>query len=100
MTRHTAPKCPEEGCSYDAPTTELDAALSRPVLLASTRSYADDDAHRDFDEFDVNEELSRLRRALREEATPAVTNFIVTAIGNIDEWIVRGGPLPKAWNRR
>jgi hypothetical protein len=79
---------------------ELNAAHDRPILLASTRSHADDDAHRDFDQFDVNEELARVRRALHEEATPAVTNFIATAFSNIDEWIVRGGPLPKAWKEK
>ncbi len=100
MTYHTASECPEEGCSYNEHMTELNAARDRPLVLVSTRSCANDDAHRDFDQFDVDEELARLRRALRGEATLTVSKFIATALGNIDEWIVRGGPLPKAWNRR
>jgi hypothetical protein len=80
-------------CSYYDYATDAE----RPLILTSTRSNTNDDAHRDFDEFDVNEELARLRRALREDMTAAVSTFIASATTNIDEWLTRGGGMPDAW---
>ena len=72
--------------------------------LTSTRSGKKDaDARRDFDGFDVDEELRRLLAAVSAGAralgmTPLATlEFAAEALGNIDEWLTRGGALPKRW---
>lgn len=78
------------------------------LILASTRSNKNADARRDFDDFDVNEELCRARRALREvskgedaERSPGtLLAFAVECFLNIDEWLSRGGDLPSAWQGR
>lgn len=62
----------------------------------STRSDASEDAHRDFDGFDVDEELRRLREAVKDGGTAALT-FVAEAASNIDEHLNRGGVLPKRW---
>lgn len=61
--------------------------------ITSTRSNASADARRDFDGFDVNEELSRLRRALRD----GQWRIAAELSANIDEHLSRGGALPVAW---
>jgi len=78
------------------------------LILKSTRSNANEDARRDFDDFDVNEELCRARRALHEvdkgedtERSPdALHSFAAECFLNIDEWLSRGGDLPSAWRGR
>ena len=78
------------------------------LILRSTRSNANEDARRDFDDFDVNEELCRARRALREvskgedaERSPGtLLAFAAECFLNIDEWLCRGGELPSAWQGR
>jgi len=78
------------------------------LILKSTRSNANEDARRDFDDFDVNEELCRARRALHEvdkgedaERSPdALHSFAAECFLNIDEWLSRGGDLPSAWQGR
>ncbi len=75
------------------------------LILKSTRSDENADARRDFDNFDVNEELCRARRALHEidrgeyaERSPdALRAFAAECFANIDEWLSRGGDLPSAW---
>jgi hypothetical protein len=82
---------------------QFDEEVRRPLTLHTTRSHEDEDAHRDFDDFDVNEELARLRRAVKEaeDTSPAeaqdLYKFIVEAFGNIDEHLQREGNLPRAW---
>lgn len=115
----TKPECPVPTCGYNANMRELDAQLARPLVLQSTRANTSADAHRDFDHFDVNEELARLRRAVHEikqtlaqdglciyhklwqkspEAPLLKTlAFVAEAFDNIDENLARLGPLPKAW---
>jgi hypothetical protein len=78
------------------------------LILKSTRSNANEDARRDFDDFDINEELCRARRALCEvskgedaERSPdALYSFAAECFLNIDEWLSRGGELPSAWRDR
>lgn len=90
--------CPVPECNYNSNLRQYDEELCRPLILQSTRSNEDVDAHRDMDGFDVDEELARLRRALVvEEKTPEVCAFIVEAFMNIDESLRREGDLPKAW---
>lgn len=59
----------------------------------STRSNASEDARRDFDGFDVDEELARLREALRRKRWRSAAEFAA----NLDEHLSRGGDLPVAW---
>jgi hypothetical protein len=97
------PKSPDR-CNYDENMRQLGADRERLLNLQTTRhGLTGSDAWRDFDSFDVNEELSRLRRALVEpldgKNDPSVLKFVYTAIANIDEHLLRGGPLPKAWER-
>jgi len=61
--------------------------------ITSTRSNASDDARRDFDGFDVDEELRRLRKALRQAQWRSVAELAA----NLDEHLSRGGSLPVAW---
>lgn len=70
--------------------------MKRANKWVSTRSDADVDARRDFDGFDVDEELRRLNAALS-VATPPSIRFAAEAMVNIDEWLGRGGALPKRW---
>ncbi len=99
----TKTACPIPECGYSANMAEFDAALRRPLDLNTTRSHESKDAHRDMDDFDEDEELARLRRAVKEtetvspEENPELYRFIVEAFGNIDEGLRRLGPLPKAW---
>lgn len=59
-------ECPIAGCGYTTNMREYDEARRQPLCLKSTRSKANGDAHRDMDGFDRNEELARLRRAIKE----------------------------------
>ena len=118
--------CPVEGCNSDTNTIERDAAHERPLILESTRSHAGEDAWRDMDGFDPNEELARLRRAVhevqthylarpRQRFTAWVLNrlghtpenvermldllaFVSETFANLDDTLVRLGPLPRAWS--
>lgn len=65
----------------------------RETKITSTRSNASVDARRDFDGFAVDEELARLRRALRDGQWRAAAELTA----NIDEHLSRGGSLPVAW---
>jgi len=61
--------------------------------ITSTRSNKNADARRDFDGFNVDEELRRLRDAIE------LKQFEVAAelAANLDEHMSRGGNLPKEW---
>ena len=59
----------------------------------STRSNSGEDARRDFDGFDVDEELRRLRLAMRDAQWRSAAELT----SNIDEYLCRGGSLPVAW---
>lgn len=59
----------------------------------STRSTANVDAHRDFDDFDLDRELKNLRSGLE----AGDITFVREAFANIDEWLSRGGDLPEDW---
>lgn len=61
--------------------------------IISTRSNKSADARRDFDGFDVDEELRRLREALR----AGQWRIAAELSANLDEHLSRGGPLPVAW---
>lgn len=65
----------------------------RENTITSTRSNASADARRDFDGFDVNEELVRFRRALRD----GQWRIAAELAANLDEYLSRGGSLPVAW---
>lgn len=52
-------------------------------MITSTRSNASADARRDFDGFDVDEELARLRRALREDQWPIAAELAARTSTNI-----------------
>lgn len=91
-------------CEYSVNTRQFDKTLRRPLKLTSTRSNEDEDAHRDMDGFSVNEELARLRRAVKEvesvkpERELRLHRFIAEAFANIDEHLRRLGQLPEAWD--
>lgn len=87
--------CPES-CRYGELADAFEDERTTPRPLVTTRSCRNVDAHRDFDGFDINEELARLRYATT-LATPEALDFAKTAFTNIDEFLVRGGPLPRTW---
>jgi hypothetical protein len=62
-------------------------------MITSTRSNTNEDARRDFDDFDVDEELRRLRDALRRGQWRVAAELSA----NLDEHLARGGSLPVAW---
>ena len=66
--------------------------MSTPPIT-STRSNESEDARRDFDGFDVDEELSRLRAALR----AGQWRIAAELSANLDEYLSLGGALPVAW---
>ncbi len=70
---------------------EIDA--EPPATIVSTRSNANEDARRDFDDFDVDEELLRLRVALQD----GQWRIAAELTANLDEYLCRGGSLPVAW---
>jgi hypothetical protein len=63
------------------------------MTIMSTRSNKSEDARRDFDGFDVDEELRRFRSALRQGQWRAAAELAA----NLDEHLCRGGSLPVAW---
>lgn len=63
------------------------------MTITSTRSRASKDARRDFDGFDVDEELVRFRKALRTGQWGVAAELAA----NLDEHLCRGGALPVAW---
>ena len=67
--------------------------LPGPLPIVSTRSNANVDARRDFDGFDVDEELRLLRRALADGRWRIAGELAA----NLDEHLSRGGALPVAW---
>lgn len=75
------------------------------TLLRSTRSCEGEDARRDFDRFNPDEELRRMRAAIRESADAKATTgdrrdamrLAVEVAMNLDEWLTRAGRLPKVW---
>lgn len=122
-------ECPVEGCGYNENMRVLEEAQARPLVLESTRSHAGEDAWRDMDHFNLDEELARLRRAVHEvreamlykppgsgrhqpwrirksaiedeaQSIATLLAFIAMAFDNIDENLVREGPLPTPWLRR
>jgi len=95
--------CFVPGCGYDSNIRQFDEELRRPLILQTTRSCEGADAHRDMGGFDVDEELARLRRAVREtehvspEESPELYRFVTEAFGNVDEHLRRLGSLPETW---
>ena len=116
-------QCPETDCSYNTNTSELEKAQKSELNWESTRSHDGEDAWRDGDGFDLDEELKRLRRAVHEvrtkfrtpgprhipwhidiqkvmdgrETVASLLAFISEAFDNIDNNLIRQGPLPQAW---
>ncbi len=90
-------------CEYSVNIRQFDADLTRPLKLTSTRSNKNEDARRDMDGFDVDEELARLRRAVKEVESVKpkqklkAHRFIAEAFANIDEHLLRLGGLPETW---
>jgi len=62
-------------------------------MLRSTRSDESEDARRDFDGFDIDEELNLFRGACRLGLYREAAEFAA----NVDEWLCRGGSTPVAW---
>ena len=90
-------------CEYSVNIRQFDEELRRPLKLTSTRSNENEDARRDMDGFDVDEELARLRRAVKEVESVKpkqelkLHRFIAEAFANIDEHLLRLGDLPEMW---
>jgi hypothetical protein len=63
------------------------------MTITSTRSNESADARRDFDGFDADEELRRLRSALRD----GEWRIVAELAANLDEHLCRGGSFPVAW---
>ena len=87
-----------DGVSLPSPMDEMedeeDSVMgSSSKAIVSTRSNVNEDARRDFDGFDADEELSRLRRALRDGTWRVAAELMA----NLDEHLCRGGSLPVAW---
>lgn len=63
------------------------------MKISSTRANNGPDARRDFEGFDVDEELKRFREAL------VVKDYRVASelAANIDEYLSRGGSVPVGW---
>ena len=68
-------------------------ASKKLTKIVSTRSNASEDARRDFDHFDVDEELSRLREAMRQ----GQWRIAAELASNLDQFLSCGGSLPVAW---
>jgi hypothetical protein len=105
QTPKKLPPCPVKRCSYSEREEERRHPTVRIATYKSTRaSVRREDVRRDFDGWDVNEELGRLRLAIMDlcssdewdVASPSVT-CIVDLFSNIDESLVREGDLPDAW---
>lgn len=62
--------------------------------IRSTRSDANADAHRDFDGWDVDEELRLFRQAVEEGQFEVAAKLAA----NIDESMSCGGDFPKEWH--
>jgi len=77
---------------YPDDAVDLDVPLVQPPIV-STRSNTNEDARRDFDGFDIDEELRRLRLALRDGRWRVAAELAA----NLDEHLCRGGSLPVAW---
>lgn len=97
--------CPPQ-CGYGARQDQLDAPTPKERVFNSTcapmNGDPDNDAYRDMDGFDVDEELARLRLAIREPmfVGPKATKlarFVAEAFHNIDRSLVREGDRPQAW---
>jgi len=97
--------CPIPGCGYASNMRQFDEEVCRPLILQTTRSCANADACRDMDGFDVDEELARLRRAMKEarrtspEDSPELYRFVAEAFENVDEYLLRQGTPPSSWQR-
>lgn len=88
--------CPEPGCTYTAAANERDNPTPKERVFKTTRSNKNPDAHRDYDHFDIDEELARARLAIK-DGSPEALKFAVEAFDNIDEWLIRMGRLPRSW---
>ncbi len=65
-----------------------------PPHFASTRSHANEDAHRDFDGWNAEEEIRRFRAAVKARHWHAAALLAA----NLDEFMSRGGARPGAWS--
>lgn len=74
-------------------TAKRPQAPKKLTKIVSTRSNTSTDARRDFDHFDVDEELCRLRKAMRQGQWRVAAELV----SNLDEHLSRGGSLPVAW---
>jgi len=111
LTKKKKLTCPVKGCSYPKREEERGHPKPKKKIYASTRAHgkfphskAEEDAYRDFDGWDVNEELARLRLAIQDlcasddlEKADSRLLFIINSFSNIDECLTREGDLPDAW---
>lgn len=81
------------GANQRARRVRMSRMATRETTIVSTRSNASEGVRRDFDGFDVDEELSRFREALRRGQWRVAAELA----SNLDESICRGGSLPVAW---
>ncbi len=88
--------CPKS-CTYAAAEKERSNPKPKKRVFVTTRSNESEDAYRDMDGFDLEEELARLRLAMRASTLDSMT-FAREAFNNIDEHLVRQGKLPRSWN--
>jgi hypothetical protein len=79
------------GCTYEARANERDNPKPRERVLRTTRTGSEG-----FDGFDVNEELARIRCALRDPSA-AASRFLRATIDNLDAYLTAGGQMPRAW---
>lgn len=108
-----------ELCTYNARLTIQEKDQESPIVLESTRSYESDSAWWAMESFDINQELSRLRRVVQmvrkmnpeglpphakweidpivAPASPELLAFIAMAFDNIDQHLIRMGTPPTGW---
>jgi len=89
--------CPND-CTYDKDNDEMKNPQPKERIFKTTRTgEPGSDEYRDFSGWNVEEELARLRLAIK-EWTPEAIDFARIAIKNLDENFVRWGLMPRSWN--
>lgn len=84
-------RCLRCGCRHE--DERVASKVSNMTMITSTRSNKNADARRDFDGFNVDEELRRFREVSHLKQWEIAAELA----GNLDEHMSRGGNLPKEW---